>query len=511
MTDSMIATPQAHTLPDALRQLLDEPALQQILGLPEELVSQLSLWGIYPNPKEPAYFMVRLSLDLGEISQEQWAALCKLSAAHCRETVDVTTRSDVILRGIHTTQLRGLMEQLAELGLIRKGAGGAVLRSIVSCPLVGVGKDEELDVTSVVHSLRAALDSDAQPFPASLKIGVFGHTDGCCLTAGQDIALSVGYAAIHGEPTLGFRLWVMDQDLGIWIETENVSRTLKILVDAWIDYARTQEGDCAFADAVVAIGFDGLREKIEALSDEALIPVQVLAEDEVFEQNDHIGVAAQKEPGMYSIGVPVVVGRLSSEQMKKIADMCKRYGEEIQIRLTLKQKLMLLNIREEYVQKFLVGLRDVGLSINANPIRRGWLTCTGSEFSHPAQMQVRERARHFVEHLENRIRLDYPIRMHMDGCVEGAARSSDADIHLIGQRTIKDGQKIEAYSVMVRGHVLVEALAVTDCLKRLELLLKRYQRKAQPFESFARWADRLGEKKLLKIVEEEVSHPLDQD
>src|SRR3989338_289520 len=82
---------------------------------------------------------------------------------------------------------------------------------------------------------------------------------------------------------------------------------------------------------------------------------------------DHLGVHAQKQAGLYYIGAPVLVGRITSAQMKKVADLCRRYGDGKTIRLTVRQNILLLNAPEANVEKVLTGLDDVGLSINKHP------------------------------------------------------------------------------------------------------------------------------------------------
>ena len=118
---------------------------------------------------------------------------------------------------------------------------------------------------------------------------------------------------------------------------------------------------------------------------------------------DHIGVHAQKQGGLFYIGAPVLVGRITSQQMTKVADLCRRYGDGKTLRLTIRQNILILNVPEPNVEKVLAGLAEVGLSINAHPIRRSMVTCTGMEFCKLAITETKARSREIVEYLESRV------------------------------------------------------------------------------------------------------------
>ena len=181
----------------------------------------------------------------------------------------------------------------------------------------------------------------------------------------------------------------------------------------------------------------------------------------------------------------MLVGRITSPQMKKVADLCRRYGDGKTIRLTIRQNILLLNIPERNVEKVLAGLLDVGLSINASPIRRSVVTCTGIEFCKLAITETKARSRQIIEYLEKRVQLDEPLRLHITGCPNACAQYQIGHIGMLGSKTKVDGQIVDAYDFFVGGrmgqgaafnHVVLRKVPATECAKRLESLLLGYRK-----------------------------------
>jgi len=199
-------------------------------------------------------------------------------------------------------------------------------------------------------------------------------------------------------------------------------------------------------------------------------------EDPVDSYKDHVGVHEQKQPGLFYLGVPVLIGRISGGQMRKVADLAQRYADGT-IRLTVRQNLLILNVPKENVAQVLEGLDSVGLNVKASPILRGVLTCTGNEFCKLAVTETKARAREIVEYLEARVQLEEPLRIHVTGCPNTCAQSPIAHIGLQGSKAKVGEETVEAYDVAVGGqlgrdrafnHFVVRKIPATQIKNRLE-------------------------------------------
>ncbi len=210
---------------------------------------------------------------------------------------------------------------------------------------------------------------------------------------------------------------------------------------------------------------------------------------------DQAGVYEQGQPGLFTLAVPVLAGRLSSAQMRKLADLTERYaGGSLQ--LAPRQKLLISNVPKERVAQVLEGLESVDLRVAVSSYHRGFTSCAeGAE----------SRARELVSYLEKQVPLEDPFRIHLAGgdCVCGI--SPPAQIALRGTQVSVEDRMIEAYDVSVLAQPAASANGVPgpQVKYRLERLLTHYKRGREPAESFDQFCRRLGPEELARLLSEE--------
>ncbi len=169
------------------------------------------------------------------------------------------------------------------------------------------------------------------------------------------------------------------------------------------------------------------------------------------------------------------------------------------------------------MDKVLAGMDEVGLSINAHPVRRSVVTCTGIEFCKLAITETKARSRQIVEYLEKRVPLDEPLRLHITGCPNACAQHQIGHIGMMGSKTKVDGQIVDAYDIFVGGqlgqgasfnHPVLRKVPATECAQRLERLLLGFLRQRKEKESFNTWCKRVGDGELIKLLTDGQTHPL---
>jgi precorrin-3B synthase len=128
--------------------------------------------------------LVRVRVPGGYLTGAQVAALAAASAAFGDGSVDLTSRGNVQLRGLRSTD--GLGEALADAGLL-PSATHDTARNIVASPLQ--------DLRSVVARLDAGVQA-MDPLPGRFLLGV-GSAD--VLSARPDLALVDGRLAVDGR------------------------------------------------------------------------------------------------------------------------------------------------------------------------------------------------------------------------------------------------------------------------------------------------------------------------
>src|SRR5208283_1655361 len=111
---------------------------------------------------------------------------------------------------------------------------------------------------------------------------------------------------------------------------------------------------------------------------------------------DHLGVQAQKQPGLFSIGASVIRGRITPAQLRLAAGLAERFADG-HIRTTPMQNLLLVNVPEAHVPAVVNALVAGGLPVENSPFVRGTVACTGSEFCKLALTETKSFARWLTE------------------------------------------------------------------------------------------------------------------
>src|SRR5690606_25942107 len=84
---------------------------------------------------------------------------------------------------------------------------------------------------------------------------------------------------------------------------------------------------------------------------------------------DKLGINQQKD-GNYFIGVPVVTGRITSDQLEEVANIAQEFASG-EIRLTVMQNFIIPNIPQENVEAVKARLEAINLPIEVSAVRRG--------------------------------------------------------------------------------------------------------------------------------------------
>jgi ferredoxin-nitrite reductase len=190
--------------------------------------------------------------------------------------------------------------------------------------------------------------------------------------------------------------------------------------------------------------------------------------DEIdWDKRDHIGVHKQKQPGLNYVGLHVPVGRLYPQEMFELARMAEVYGGG-EIRLTVEQNLIIPNIPDSRLEHFLSEpLVQERFTIDPEPLQRALVSCTGSEFCNYAIIETKNRALQMIKELEEELVTPNPVRIHWTGCPNSCGQPQVADIGLIGTKTKKDGEIVEAADIWMGGKVGKDAHLGEEVMKKV--------------------------------------------
>ncbi|MDQ3813076.1 MAG: nitrite/sulfite reductase, partial [Armatimonadota bacterium] len=261
---------------------------------------------------------------------------------------------------------------------------------------------------------------------------------------------AVGYHCIVGgglstEPHLG-------QNLGVFITPDEALNVLEMITAIYRDHGYRKNRKHARLKYLVA---DWGAEKFRARLEEYL--GYRLRDAEPEEQKwpnyqDKIGVHRQPQEGLSFIGVPVVAGRITSDQIDEVTNLAEEFGSG-EVRLTVMQNLYLINIPNEKVDAVVERLNAAGLPIETSPIRRGVVACTGIEFCNLAVTETKQRAKNIVHLLDEGVKWSESefFRINVNGCPNSCGQHWIADVGLQGCTKKVDGQLMEHFDVFLGG------------------------------------------------------------
>ncbi len=444
--------------------------------VPEWASAYFKWWGIYTQGDgvgavggkggeglASEYFMMRIGIPNGILRSDQLRVIGEITRKYARNLADITVRQNIQLHWLTIESLPEIVDALSAIGLSPKGACGDVVRNVTGCPLAGIEHDEIVDASplalEIAHLLIA--NPDFRNLPRKFKISVSGCAVWCNYPELNDVALTavrrgneVGYTlrvggGLSNEPHLAVKLDAFirpEQAVDVVRRVAEIFRDQQVLREsrdrARLKYLFMREGWTA----------ESFLSELESRLGYKLDPgVEEHAPEDIL--RDHVGIHAQKQPGLTYVGASVLRGRISGEQLAAVADLADRYGKG-EIRTTIMQNLAIIHVPAEKAVELADELGKIGLHVEGSAFWRGGIACTGTEFCKLAITETKGFLRWLVEEMEERVpEFTEQLKLHVTGCPNGCGQHWIADIGLEGKKAKHDGKMVDAYVFNVGGAV----------------------------------------------------------
>ena len=455
------------------------------------------------------YFMMRVGIPNGILTAQQLRVIGGLTRRHARNLADLTTRQNIQLHWLTIESLPEVVDALNAVGLSPKGACGDVVRNVTGCPLAGVAADELIDASAIAQEIADLLTANPEFYnlPRKLKISVTGCPEWCTYPEINDIAFTparlgdeVGFSlrvggGLSNEPHLAERIDAFvrpDQAVAVAKAVAEIFRDQQGLREsrdkARLKYLFMKEGWTV----------ESFREELQRRLDftlqrggEESIPSDVL--------RDHAGVHPQRTEGLSYVGASVLRGRITGEQLEAAAELAERFGSG-NLRVTVSQNLLFLDIPNTKVNELARELGRIGLQVDGSVFWRGAVACTGTEFCKLAITETKGFARWLVDEMEERLpQFDQQLRLHVTGCPNSCGQHWIADIGMEGKKIKHEGKLADAYYFCLGGAVGQHAgfarpvgyrCLATDVPESIERLLRQYLGSRSPEENLRQWFSR---------------------
>ncbi len=488
-------------------------------SIPADWAMYFRWWGIYSQGdglgvtggtggegKATEFFMQRIALPNGLLTSRQLRGIADITAKYARGIGDVTTRQNIQLHWLTIQSLPVVAEELEKIGLSSKGACGDVVRNVTGCPLAGLDGHELIDSSPLAVEIAQKLTGNAEFYnlPRKFKISVSGCPVWCSFPEINDVALTALKRVKDGKEEIGYSLRVggglsnqphLAVRLPAFIPQDKAFDAVKAVLEVFRDADVLRESRTAARIKYLFAKFGWTAEQmLEAIEARLGYKFDYAEEGPVAEDiyRDHVGVHRQKQDRLSYVGATILNGRLTADQMFRLAELSERFGDG-HLRTTIGQNILIVNVPNEKVQELVRELGALGLEVQPTVFFRGAIACTGTEFCKLAIAETKQFNKWLVSELEERVpEFDQQIRLHVTGCTNSCGQSWIADIGLEGKKIKKDGKMVDAFYFCVGGAVGEYAgvarqigyrAAAEDCPEAIERLLRGYLAKRNQGES----------------------------
>lgn len=518
-------------------------------SVPEEWALYFRWWGVYSQGdglglaggkggegKATEFFMLRIGLPNGLLTSHQLRVIGGITKKYARNLADITTRQNIQLHWLTISDLVEVVDALTEIGLSPKGACGDVVRNVTGCPLAGLDGHELIDASPLAVQVAKTLTGNNAfvNLPRKFKMSVSGCSLWCSYPEINDVALTATKHVVDGKEEVGYTLRVggglstephiavripafirQDQALAVATAAAEIFRDADILRENRLR-ARSKYLFMRFGWTP-----ESYLEALEAKLGYKLIPSA--AEDENIPDDiyrDHIGITPQRQPGLSSVGASVLRGRVSGDQLQKLADLADQYGSG-ELRTTIMQNIIIVNVPNEKTAALVIELNTLGFHVDVSAFWRGAIACTGTEFCKLAITETKGFAKWLVSEMEDRFPgFDQQIKLHVTGCTNSCGQHWIGDIGLEGKRIKKGDKLVDAFHFCVGGAVgkyarpsrpLGYRAAAEDVPDSIERLLRAYLAERQPNEDLRAFFARKDDDTLRAILNGAAIDPVERD
>lgn len=486
-------------------------------------------YGVFYVAPAQNSFMCRLRIPNGVLKHGQFAGLADLAENYGGGYAHITTRANIQIREIEPKNTVSMIEKIQDLGLCSRGSGADNIRNVTGTPSAGIDPQELIDTRQYAREWHFHILNDRSliGLPRKFNVAFDGAGTIPVLEDTNDIAFAavVVKEGFGVDPGVWFRLGIggvtghkdFARDTGVIVKPSDATMVADAIVRVFTEHGdRTNRLKARLKYVLDTMGFDKFLALVEERFGSKLtrVGVDAIVPRPTQDRSAHIGVHAQKQPGLNWIGVVLPVGKLTCDQMRGLAKISGDLGDG-DIRLTVWQNLLISGVSDANVALASAAIEALGLAVNASPVRAGLVACTGNSGCKFAASDTKRHGDAIAAWCEQRVQLDSPLNIHLTGCHHSCAQHYIGDIGLLATKVVtnEEGDTVEGYHLYAGGGFGTEAgiaqeiyrdIKADDAPKTVESLLRAYlSNRASPDETFVTFSRRYDADALRSMADTE--------
>ena len=397
-----------------------------------------------------------------------------------------------------------IIARLEAAGLSSLQTGMDNIRGIIGCPATGLTPGELLDTAPIAREFQRIFlgNKDFTNLPRKFNVTITGCREHCTSGETQDISMTPALTERDGVETPGFNVAVGGKQgsggpvvaapLDAFVRPEEAAEVCAAIALLFRDHGpRESRSKARLAFLLGEWGAERFRRELEARLVRALPRAGEDARGGT--HNDHIGVFRQRQAGLNYVGLKTPVGRVTADQLDELARLSERYGQG-ELRFTPSQDVLLPHVPDARLGDLTQESLLKELPYNPSEVRRGLVSCTGTDFCNLALIDTKTRAMALAREFEKHVGKTRPITVRWSGCPASCGNHHTADIGLQGCKVRVDGKVVDGVHVFVGGRggsdprVGARIMEDVPCdelpqvLERLVRFFPRPERQAPPRE-----------------------------
>lgn len=488
--------------------------------------------GVY-GQRQAGVQMVRIKLPFGKVTSEQLHRIADVSDEYSTGRLHITTRQDIQIHYVSLDRTPELWAQLEKDDITLREACGNTVRNITASPTAGIDVDEPFDVSPYADAaFRFFLRNPiCQEMGRKFKIA-FSATD-------EDTALSyihdLGFIPKLKNGKRGFKV-MLGGGLGSqprhadklydFIEAEKIIPLIESVLRVFDRHGeRAKRLKARMKFLIKDIGLEAFLELVDeqkkALSQEKVefhidkfeaapplqdieVPSIKIEAEKDYKVWRNTNVIPQKQEGLFAIGIRVPLGDFYTGGARQLAGLIKKYAGN-EIRLSLRQDILVRHVREELLPFFYTELKKLGYAETGYDKTVDITACPGTD---TCNLGIASSTG-IADVLEDVLKEEYPqfingkdITIKISGCMNACGQHNMAEIGFQGM-SIKSGKAVApALQVLLGGGVLgngegrfadkVVKVPSKRGPEALRVLLNDFDANARSDEKFIQYYDRQG-------------------
>jgi sulfite reductase (ferredoxin) len=440
--------------------------------------------GVY-GQRQPGVQMIRIKLPYGKVSARQLRRICDVADEYSTGRLHITTRQDIQIHHVELERTPELWAQLEKDQVTLREACGNTVRNVTASETAGIDPAEPFDVSPYAQAVFEYFlrNPVGQELGRKFKVSFSATKADTGLSYMHDLGFIARlHKGIRGfQVMLGGGLGAQPRHADLLCEflpankiiplMEGVIRVFdrygerKSRARARMKFLLRELGVEQFK-ALLSEEESALQHKVfeidaknypEIMVSDRVLPAVEVDDQTSFEYWKKTNLLPQKQEEYVAIGIKVKLGDFYTAAARKLAGLVEKYGAG-EIRLTLRQNILIPFIRHEAVPFFYRELNKLGFADPGYNKAADITACPGTD---TCNLGIASSTGIAVE-LERVIKQEFPgyinnpdLLIKISGCMNACGQHTMAHIGFQGMSVrTKDKKVAPALQVLLGGENL---------------------------------------------------------